>query len=392
MINIQKKQNCCGCSACYSICSQGCISMVNDNEGFIYPQIDKGKCIDCGLCNTVCPFEKPYESKSTDIIYACKNKDNNIRLESSSGGIFSLISEYIFDQQGVVFGAGFDENFKVKHIYIEDKEALTRLRGSKYVQSEIGDAYKQCKDFLRQGRLVVFSGTPCQIAGLKHYLQNEYDNLTCVDIVCHGVPSPMVWGKYIKELESKIHAKITKLSFKDKTTGWHDYSFMCIFENNIIITELARDNVYMKGFLSELFTRPACHDCKAKNFTSGSDITLADYWGIEEIMPEFYDDRGISVVCCNTKKGERVISAINEYMHVKPAELSHVIQHNPCLVSSICQHRFREKFFKRIDKAQFNRLIRIFLKPTLIKKSSNLLHKAASSIKKSARKKFEVRF
>jgi len=218
-LEIKEKQNCTGCYACYNICPKSCLAMNSDNEGFWYPKVDNKNCIQCKKCIKVCPIINKTTVYNEPFSYACYNKDNNIRFESSSGGIFTLVAEEIIKNGGVVFGAGFDGDFNVKHSYVETIEELHRFRGSKYVQSSIGDAYKQSGSFLKQGRLVLFSGTPCQIGGLKSYLGTEYSNLFCIDIVCHGVPSPKVWKKYVSFRVNISGTPIQNITFRLKNKG-----------------------------------------------------------------------------------------------------------------------------------------------------------------------------
>lgn len=238
-ISISDKANCCGCSACYSACPKQCISMVEDEEGFRYPIVDKSKCFDCGLCEKVCPVLNVSNPNKPAYIFAFSNKSEDIRLKSSSGGAFSLLAELVLSQDGVVFGAAYDNNWEVAHTYIERIEDLDMLRRSKYVQSRIGDTYKQAKTILKEGRKVLFTGTPCQISGLRHYLRKDYDNLITMDFVCHSAPSPKVWRKFLSEQYArkgvagknsvfqslKEMPSIKGINFRDKTHGWKKFSF-----------------------------------------------------------------------------------------------------------------------------------------------------------------------
>ena len=237
MIEIKDKKDCCGCQACVTVCTKHCIAMQADNEGFLYPIVDKSACTNCGLCEKVCPVINQSEPHKPLKVYAAKNKNEDIRRQSSSGGIFTLLAEKVINEGGVVFGARFNENWNVVHSWTDTKEGIAALRGSKYVQSTIGNTYNEAREFLKQGRKVLFSGTPCQIAGLKKFLRKEYNNLLTVDVVCHGVPSPLVWRKYLEEVRENIRAEreagkntvsfslndlpvITGISFRDKTHGW----------------------------------------------------------------------------------------------------------------------------------------------------------------------------
>ena len=235
MIKIIQKEQCCGCSACLHICPKHSISFREDKEGFLYPQVDTATCIDCGLCEKVCPVLNQGEERMPLKVYAAKHADDEIRMKSSSGGIFTLLADQIIDKGGVVFGARFNENWEVVHDYTETKEGLAPFRGSKYVQSNIGNSYKQVEEFLKTGREVMFTGTPCQVAGLKKFLRIDYENLLTVDFVCHGVPSPMVWRKYLAEeiVRQGNNPVVTGVNFRDKSTGWKKFSFVLNFSISI---------------------------------------------------------------------------------------------------------------------------------------------------------------
>lgn len=320
MICIRDKKLCCGCGACVQRCPKSCISMREDNEGFLYPEVNKEICIDCGLCEKVCPVINQSEERKPMAVYAAKHKDERIRLASSSGGVFTAIAESVIDEGGVVFGARFDKDWSVIHGYTETKEGLAAFRGSKYVQSRIGESYKDTEAFLKTGRKVLFSGTPCQIAGLKRFLRKEYDNLLTVDFICHGVPSPGVWREYLKEetarqcggknsvlshLKDKLgDVRIENISFRDKRLGWKKFSFSLTLsttngsgaKNTVFLSESLDKNIFLRGFLADLYLRPSCHACLAKKFKSGSDVTIGDFWGVQNVMPEIDDDKGVSVL------------------------------------------------------------------------------------------------
>lgn len=260
MIIIDDKTNCSGCHACANACPKNCISMVSDEEGFWYPQVNKEKCIDCGLCEKVCPIIhkwQPDDSRKTTAIAAI-NLNEEIRLESSSGGIFTLKAEKIIDQGGVVFGAAFSDDFKsVRHICVDNKADLEKLRGSKYVQSKISDTYKHAKEYLDSGRKVLFSGTPCQIGGLYSYLRKPYENLLTQDIICHGVPSPMVWEKYVEKCERKAASEMQRVFFRHKKYGWKSYSMAMEFTNHTKYIRTLLEDPYMRLFLSNSCLRPS---------------------------------------------------------------------------------------------------------------------------------------
>ena len=296
MISTIDKFLCCGCSSCVQRCPKQCISLKEDKEGFLYPIVDDEICIDCGLCEKVCPVLNLYEERLPYGVYAVKHKNDEIRMASSSGGVFTLLAEQVLDEGGVVFGARFDECWEVMHDYTETREGLTAFRGSKYVQSRIGNSYKQAEKFLREGRKVMFTGTPCQIAGLKSYLRKEYDNLLAVDFVCHGVPSPKVWRIYLKEITNNHCQSIKYINFRDKRTGWKNYSVSIIYTSGTTIQTPYFENIFMKEFLSDFCLRPSCYQCVYKLGKSGADITMGDFWGIEKVRPDLDDDKGCGLV------------------------------------------------------------------------------------------------
>lgn len=300
------KQECCGCGACYSICPKNAISMKYDEEGFEYPVIDDKICVNCNSCSKVCPVQNHVcESEFKVQAFAAYNLKEEQRLQSSSGGIFPLIAEYFLQNGGVVYGAAFTDNFEVEHIGITRMSELKRLQGSKYVQSRLGRIFLDVKDALLDNKIVLFSGTPCQVEGLKSFLIKDYNNLYTIDLVCHGVPSPKIWQRYLNE-EYGIDS-ITAINFRDKKNGWANYDLHISTNvesshepNPIAIYK----EDYLRGFLKELYLRPSCHKCSFKKIHHVSDITLGDLWGNKTICPEFADDnKGISAVFVQSKKG-----------------------------------------------------------------------------------------
>ena len=368
MIDIKNKQDCCGCSACAQRCPKQCISMQMDNEGFLYPQVDISKCIDCHLCEKVCPVINQYEARTPLNVYAAKNSDDEVRHQSSSGGIFTLLAEQTIKDGGVVFGACWDKEWNVKHDCVDNISDLYRFRSSKYLQSVIGDSYLKAEHFLKTGRKVMFTGTPCQIAGIKHFLRKEYDNLLTVEVICHSVPSPGVWQQY---LTTRLHtlkwnkSDIRNISFRDKKTGWKTYSFVIENENGNILTELSSKNAFMRGFLADLYTRPSCHACPAKQLRSGSDITLGDFWGIESLMPEIDDDKGVSAIIVNTDKGKQVLHNINVELH--EVQYNELTTRNPALVKSFHKTPKRTEFFKEDGFTFEEKVKRLAKKPFSMK-------------------------
>lgn len=377
MISIKSKYDCCGCEACAQRCAHNAISMKRDKEGFLYPIIDPNKCTKCDICEKVCPIinqKLPSEPIKT---YAVKNKDEIIRLKSSSGGIFTLLATKTINNEGVVFGAKFDEQWNVVHDYGETIEDLTKFRGSKYVQSQIGNCYEIAEIFLKNGREVLFSGTPCQIAGLKKYLIKDYKNLICVDIICHGVPSPMVWQKYKAQFEL---SDTSTISFRDKSNSWKSYEVVVSKDQKEVIRETVGQNVYMKLFLSDLCLRPSCANCPTKASKSQSDITIADYWGIQHIHPEFDDDKGCNLVLINSEKGIELFNSLDECDKIE-SDFNTAIKYNPSYFKSVSEPKYRQYFFDNFDKYGFSIYNKIQKK-----QQPSLIRRIASRIKRIIQK------
>lgn len=357
MITIVEPQNCTGCYSCSSICPEHCIAMQSDSEGFWYPTADRDTCVECGLCEKVCPMQRKAEVKNDPQAYACRNKDESVRLLSSSGGLFTLIAGQIISNRGVVFGASFNHDFTVSHSYVETMENLEGLRGSKYVQSKIGDTYKQIKGFLSQGQLVLFSGTPCQIGGLKAYLQNDYEKLFCVDIICHGVPSPEVWQKYVAYREKRAKSPTRRISFRRKDEGWKRFSVSFSFENNTEYLQTLDKDLYMQAFLRDICLRPSCHACNFKTLHRQSDITLADFWGIQHILPEMDDDKGTSLLLLNSNSGKKMFECIKNQIVYQEVGIIQAIAYNQPAIKSALQNPKRKTFFKELDQMPFDKLV-----------------------------------
>lgn len=371
MIHITSKEQCVGCNACVQRCPKACITMEEDHEGFLYPRVDQVICIDCGLCDKVCPVIHQAEPpKEEPAIYACYNKDEEIRRQSSSGGIFTLLAEAILAKNGVVFGARFDENFDVIHDYTESVEGLKAFRGSKYVQSRIGETYLQAERFLKDGREVLFSGTPCQISGLKRFLRKEYTNLLAVDFICHGVPSPKVWRMYKQSLLDKVEKNsvsatfkpiFTDIQFRDKTEGWKKFSFAATIsiadQNTVLQREPFMNNVYMKGFLADLYLRPSCYACPAKQFKSRSDLTIADYWGVQHVHSEIDDDRGVSLVFASSKNGNNIFYSLQGKIELNKSTYIDAIKYNPSVYKSVACNNKTNQFYNQITSNNIDRVI-----------------------------------
>lgn len=348
---------CTGCEACANICPKACIAMTEDREGFRFPEIDSSKCIGCDLCERACPVLSPIPIEKTEAdvkVYALIHKDDGVRAKSSSGGAFSAIAEYVLEQGGVVFGAAFDEKFDVRHIGVETVEDLSKLRGSKYVQSWIGDTYRKAKKFLQEGRLVFFTGTACQTSGLLGYLGKDYDNLITQDLICHGVPSPLAWRKYIRFREQLERSETEHIFFRDKTHGWHNWHIAFSFKNGNEYKQNQRDDMMIAAFLQGKCSRKSCYDCPFKQKCRQADFTLADYWGIDKIAPELDDDRGISSVYVNSSKAQRVLDAISDRVFLKEMDLDTAVAYNMAMVESEKLSSSRGDFLRELRRKSFD--------------------------------------
>lgn len=328
MIQIRNKENCCGCNACVQTCPVSCIQMYEDQEGFWYPRVDEKICINCGLCERVCPCLHIISTRKPEFTFSVKTNNEDLRKESSSGGLFSELAEWIIKRDGIVFAARFSKDWTIVHDYTDKIEELSFFRGSKYVQSQIGNSYKQAQTFLKQGRWVLFVGTSCQIAGLNLFLKKKYDHLIAVDVVCHGVPSPKVWNRYLKGLTRDRINEIEDIQFRSKRTGWKNYSFVCKW-NNAECQEAFVENLYMKGFFRDLYLRPSCYNCPSKMFATNSDLTLADYWGVQHLQPELDDDLGLGLVFVHTEKSLSILNELNINMQQTPFEP--LVKYNPSI-------------------------------------------------------------
>ncbi len=364
MINILQKSQCCGCSACANACPKGCISMRLDEEGFLYPHVNTEICVNCRLCEKVCPIvNKPVSFPALEI-YAAKHADTHIQLKSSSGGMFTALAEEILKKGGVVFGAAFDKNWNVVHTYAENLLDLDKLRRSKYVQSDIGKTYQQAKQFLDQGRAVLFTGTPCQIAGLRNYLGKEYENLLTAELFCHGVPSPAVWQKFLTENTQK--GKISAIDFRHKHLGW-DASFLKIsYSDGSSLPKVprllrplvrAKRGLLLRRFyrlpfwISNLYERPSCHKCSFKGWNKMADFSIGDFWGVKRNYPQLYDAKGVSVLLVNTQKAKMLLPRLS--LDKTPIKAEDAAYMNRYLLISGSEHPKRADFFRRYKTENF---------------------------------------
>lgn len=359
---VTEKSKCCGCQVCGAVCPKKAIEFREDDEGFLYPHIDKEKCIECGLCKKMCAFQTSLQNKETfctkfQNLYAVKHKDLNVRMSSRSGGIFTAISDIVLENDGVVYGAMYDKNMEVAHVRAETKEKRNQMRGSKYVQSKTDiEIYSMVKKDLQEGRIVLYSGTSCQVASLRSFLNNKkYDNLICMDIVCHGVPSPKVYRDYLKYWEEKLGNKISDFDFRNKK----DYGWAGHVES--IFTEKQKVNscLYTMLFYQHNVLRPACYVCPYKGLEHPGDITIADYWGIDRAAPGFSDNKGVSLVLVNTEVGKEYFDkALKEYESIEaiPTEIEKSMQ--PPLKEPFKEPDNREAFWEDYNLHGFNYVVK----------------------------------
>lgn len=382
MINIVNKEDCVGCNACVQRCPVSCISMHRDDQGFMYPKVNLDRCINCSLCEKVCPVLEQGEEREPLKVFAAVNPNQGIRSKSSSGGVFRAIAESVINQGGVVFGARFDSEWNVIHAYTETIEGLAPMMGAKYVQSEIGSSFIDAESFLKAGRKVLFSGTPCQIAGLKLFLRKEYESLITVEVVCHGVPSPLVWKSYLESVrKNKGFGDISAISFRDKRYGWERYSLNIVSSDKGTQSKQFNQNLtknpYLRGFVKNLYLRPSCYFCPAKSGKSRADITLGDFWHIRHIHPELYHFNGVSLVLDYTDNGRRVLDSAD--IITFESDYTSALKANPAIVHNSkkgADYKLFWESFKKDGISCLQSIIKRLSDPTLSMAKATLTNRA----------------
>ena len=364
--------NCTGCHACAGICPHKCIVMKENSAGFLFPEINIAGCVQCDLCEKVCPVIHKQEHSENTLAYAVKNRNENERYASTSGGIFSLLAENVIDQGGIVFGAAYDSDFSVRHIKVCERKDLSLLQGAKYVQSVIGSSYIEAKKELASGRLVLFSGTPCQCAGLKSFLGKLYENLTTVDIICHGVPSPKAWQAYVDYRSQKENEGIRpfRINMRSKSSGWSHYGYSTEFDyGDGKISQIGNGHdLFMQAFVGNICLRSSCSDCKAKGVGRCTDVTLGDYWGIWNQHPEFDDNKGTSVVFVHTQKGRKILGQLSDKMECLKVDIEDAYKENGSLVNSSPSHSGRDEFLEQITADNFEDLVKKYFPQESVQK------------------------
>ena len=371
MIRILDPKDCCGCTACASICSHDAINMKPDSLGFLYPKVDESRCIECGLCVKVCQFNEKYNKSfnlSEPVAYAARHKDIKEVMKSRSGAAFVAITDYILEKGGIVYGAGYIDHFRVCHKRAITKNERDEFRGSKYVQSDLTGVFRQVKEDLKEEKLVLFSGTPCQTSGLRSYVGSNYqENLILVDIVCHGVPGPFVWRDYINYMESKNHVTIDVVNFRDKKKfGWKDHKETFISNSGDYLI----GGLFTQLFYKHIMFRKSCGICHFTNLIRPSDITLADFWGWEKSVPDMNsDDKGISLVLLNTNKGISTFNSVTQKMIVKEVDIRNCLQNT--LQFPSLPHPLRNEFESDYKKHGFKFVISKYLYHSFMRKLIN---------------------
>ena len=355
MPKLAAKEYCTGCTACASVCPKGCIAMTADENGFLCPVIDAQMCVRCGLCESVCPVLNPVVLNHTPTACAAKSLDDNSRMASTSGGVFPELARDILARGGAVYGAAYDENFKVCHICAENEASLDRLQGAKYAQSDLGDSFREVKRRLENGQQVLFSGTPCQVLGLKSFLKQDYENLLLVDLVCHSVPSPLAWEKYLEYISGGKQLIAVNLRCKDSGWSRYGYSNRFAFSDGTSRMDPSGESLYMKLFGGGYITRPACGYCPAKGYGRVSDLTLGDFWGIWDIAPEMDDDRGTSVVLVQTEKGRSAITRLEQ----KAVTLEEASRENPAIFRAAILNPLQTQAMELLREGTFDALSRL---------------------------------
>lgn len=378
-MTLAERRFCCGCAACHAVCARNAIQMEVDKEGFLYPRIDEAKCVDCGKCAAVCPVLNKAIKRTPLSAYAVNAKDDKVREESSSGGVFTLLATNVLKDGGVVFGAAFDSsNWQVRHIMVDNIHGLSELQGSKYVQSDVSKSYVAVAEALKAGRRVLFTGTPCQIAAIRMYLgiaRIGMSGLLLVDVACHAVPSPLAWRKYLEKRVSEAYVGeisevtlIRRIFSRRKNCGWKKFAASVSFDNDAAYLRTFGEDSFMRAFLAELCNRSSCHNCSFRESRSGSDITIADYWGVATKFPEMDDDKGTSLVLLNTSKGLSAWESVaGETIH-RQTDYAHACKYNSALFRSKAPHSKRYRFFRNLNTADFDSLVdKCLVKPLAVR-------------------------
>lgn len=364
MLEIKRKEDCCGCNACGDICPKNAITFSVDNEGFWYPTVDTEKCINCGLCDIVCPIKTECRSRKNNVTnpqcYAAEHKSIEVIFNSTTAGMFSALAEGMYSQKGYVGGAIHNEDFSVSHFISNDRSDLQQLRRSKDLQSNAEGFHKQVKALLDAGEKVLVCGVPCQIAGLLNFIGKDYENLVTVDLICAGVNSPKVWRKYLDYIENLNGSKIVYTENKSKEYGWNKLTQKFVFENGEEYFDTDKTSLFIHGYIvSHLYCRPSCYECNFKGFPRMADITIGDYWGITKYLKNHNTNMGTNLVMINSQKGQEYFDKIKKRVNTEETPIEWALAGNPALMKSITRlSDKRADFFDDIDGIPFDELVR----------------------------------
>ena len=372
------KNQCCGCTACYSICPKNAITMEYDEEGFIYPSINSELCVDCGMCKSVCAFQNGYEKRPVIKGYALKHKDMDIRTKSRSGGAFAGLANHILSLGGVIYGAVYNEDYSISHFRCDNKNDLVKIQGVKYIQSEMNDIFSQVKADLKAEKYVLFSGTSCQVAGLLSYLgKTDNSKLFTADLICHGVPNNMIWQEFLHWNERKYKGKLTDAKFRDKSYGWKTH-----FEAVTIDGVKHKTKRFCLMFYENDILRPSCYECKYSNLDRVGDFTLGDFWGLKRQHKDFVDKIGCSLFLINTERGQDLFSKVENEFILRDADVVKASYPNPNLRFPTPKPENRDYFWSLYKKYDFDTVMKIYNRKLFASRVKKNLNKVKHLIKK----------
>lgn len=383
-IHLAPKRHCTGCGVCSNVCPKQAISMTPDSEGFLFPTIDSKRCIKCGACEKVCPADATWLTEQQTEAYYAFSKDETICKKSSSGGMFTELARNVIANGGIIYGAGYDADFKVVHTAAETMDELENLRTSKYVQSDTRDVYRHVQEQLQKDRQVLFSGTPCQVVALKAFLGKNYNTLLTVDIICHGVPSPGLWETYLDQ--NHRQKTIQAISFRDKSLGWNDFAMKVSYTDGTAYRELATKDHFERAFLANLTLRPSCYQCQYKTIDRVSDITIADYWGVETVHPELKEQQGVSLVLVHTSKGQKAFDACDKHICFGTTDLMKATSMNTATTHSVHWPEKRNLLFETLETKSFNDTVELCLKKSKLQRMRTFIIRNGVRVKAILRK------
>ena len=364
-------------------CPTKAISMEETREGFLFPQIDPAQCINCGRCSRVCPVTAPLPPMDNQpTAYAAHAADPQLRASGSSGGIFATLAQHILSLGGVVVAcATTDDCRQAEHILVTKPEDLPKVMGSKYLQSSAFVSFDHIRQHLSENTPVLFCGTPCQTAGLKSLLRDtDTSNLYTIDLICHGVASPLVWRKYLTQLEADMGSKAVSVQFRNKKHGWKKFSLSILFQNGAEFSEVISKNLYLSGFIGDYFLRTSCYNCQNKGNHHSADITLGDFWGLSAVLPELDNDLGTSLVLINTEAGAQLFSAVSDSISVTKTDMAAALQSNPNYYRSSSKTKLRAAFMRRLHRKPIHILLQDFCGTNLISKLRRKIMKMAGNV------------